>query len=577
MSFLRIFIAHLLLTRSRRENLVTLAEMLVLGLVLVGLFTALFHHFMADEGRSFSLVSGLYWTFTVMTTLGFGDITFLEDGGRAFSVVVMITGVVFQTVLIPFTVINFLWEPMMEVRRRTRTPRQVPATLAGHVLLTRYGEEDAPFLAKLRARNIPYRVMVSDLDRAAQLHDQGLEVVVGGLDEPGSYRNAGIVRAALVVANHGDAANAMIAATALEACEKARLVATADSGAAAAVLSQAGCARVIIPAEAVGQAMARRVLLGAAPQVVGRLGGVLVAEAQIAGSPWAGRRLDQLDLARGGVQVIGRWDHGRLSDPDPSVPLDGDGVLVLAGPEAAIAALGTGGAGPARQGAVLVVGGGRVGRAAVAALQQRGVPAVVVERSAMRDSLAQRRVVGDATDEAVLREAGIDQAPAALVTTHSDDLNVFLTLRLRLLRPDLQVVARASAERNVSSLYRVGAAAVVSYPSILGNQLFNMLHRGQVLLIAEGLAAARVPVPATLAGMRLADSGIRGDTGCTVVGFESAGISALMPGAGDRLPARGRLLLTGTMAAMDRWFARYGAVADDDAGSVTMSMPAPRG
>jgi Trk K+ transport system NAD-binding subunit len=576
MSFLRIFIAHLLLTRSRRENLVTLGEMVVLGLVLVGLFTALFHHFMADEGRSFSLVSGLYWTFTVMTTLGFGDITFVEDGGRAFSVVVMITGVVFQTVLIPFTVINFLWEPMMEVRRRTRTPRQVPAALSGHVLLTRYGEEDAPFLAKLRARNIPYRVMVSDLERAAQLHDQGLEVVVGGLDEPDTYRNAGIARAALVVANHGDAANAMIAATALEACEDARLVATADSAAAAAVLSQAGCERVIIPAEAVGQAMARRVLLGAAPQVVGRLGGVLVAEAQIAGSPWAGRRLDQLDLARNGVQVIGRWDHGRLSDPDPAVPLDGDGVLVLAGPEAAIAALGAGAA-PASAGApVLVIGGGRVGRAVVAALEARGVPSVVVERSTPHDSPVLRRVVGDATNEEVLREAGIDQAPAALVTTHSDDLNVFLTLRLRLLRPDLQVVARASAERNVSSLYRVGAAAVVSYPSILGNQLFNMLHRGQVLLIAEGLAAARVPVPATLAGMRLADSGIRAGTGCTVVGFESAGLSNLMPGAGDPLPERGRLLLTGTMAAMDRWFARYGAIADEGAGSVTMSIPAPR-
>jgi voltage-gated potassium channel len=576
MSFLRSLISHLLLTRSRRENLVTLAEMVVLGLVLIALFSALFHHFMAEEGRSFSVISGLYWTFTVMTTLGFGDITFVADGGRAFSVVVMLTGVAFQTVLIPFTVINFLWEPMMEVRVRARTPRQVPAGLTGHVLLTRYGEEDAPFLAKLQARNIAYRIVVPELEAAAQLHDRGLEVVVGGLDEPDTYRNAGIERAALLVANHGDAANAMIAATALEACEKARLVATADSAAAAEVLSQAGCERVIIPAETVGQAMARRVLLGAAPQVVGRLGGVLVAEAQIAGSPWAGRRLDQLDLARRGVQVIGRWDHGRLSDPDPSVPLDGDGVLVLAGPEAAITALGAGAAPESAGEPVLVIGGGRVGRAVVAALEARGVPSVVVERSTPHNSPVLRRVVGDATNEEVLREAGIGRAPAALVTTHSDDLNVFLTLRLRLLRPDLQVVARASAERNVSSLYRVGAAAVVSYPSILGNQLFNMLHRGQVLLIAEGLAAARVPVPATLAGVRLADSGIRASTGCTVVGFESAGISNLMPGAGDPLPERGRLLLTGTMAAMDRWFARYGAVADEGAGSVTMSLPAPR-
>ena len=41
------------------------------------------------EGQAHSWLTGLYWTLTVMSTLGFGDITFHSDLGRAFSIVVL--------------------------------------------------------------------------------------------------------------------------------------------------------------------------------------------------------------------------------------------------------------------------------------------------------------------------------------------------------------------------------------------------------------------------------------------------------------------------------------------------------
>ena len=55
-------------------------------------FTLAFHALMAYEGRQHSWLTGVYWVFTTMTTLGFGDITFTSDLGRMFSVLVMLVG-----------------------------------------------------------------------------------------------------------------------------------------------------------------------------------------------------------------------------------------------------------------------------------------------------------------------------------------------------------------------------------------------------------------------------------------------------------------------------------------------------
>ncbi|NIN99101.1 MAG: potassium channel protein, partial [Anaerolineae bacterium] len=54
----------------------------------VAIFAVGFHLIMYHvEGQEHSWVTGVYWALTVMTTLGFGDITFHSDLGRLFSIV----------------------------------------------------------------------------------------------------------------------------------------------------------------------------------------------------------------------------------------------------------------------------------------------------------------------------------------------------------------------------------------------------------------------------------------------------------------------------------------------------------
>jgi hypothetical protein len=86
-------------------------------------YSVLFHLLMLYEGRQYSWITGFYWTLTTMSTLGFGDITFTSDAGKIFSVVVLLSGIVFLLVMLPFTFIQFFYAPWLEEQNKARAPR----------------------------------------------------------------------------------------------------------------------------------------------------------------------------------------------------------------------------------------------------------------------------------------------------------------------------------------------------------------------------------------------------------------------------------------------------------------------
>ena len=84
----------------RQRQVLLLLRFLGVFTLFVAAYSVLFHVFMAREGHTYSWVTGLYWTITVMTTLGLGDVTFTSDVGRVFTLVVILSGVVFLLVLL---------------------------------------------------------------------------------------------------------------------------------------------------------------------------------------------------------------------------------------------------------------------------------------------------------------------------------------------------------------------------------------------------------------------------------------------------------------------------------------------
>jgi Trk K+ transport system NAD-binding subunit len=201
----------------------------------------------------------------------------------------------------------------------------------------------------------------------------------------------------------------------------------------------------------------------------------------------------------------------------------------------------------------LIIGGGRVGRAAAAALKEREVPYRIIEKNtgAIRDP--DTYVLGDAADRECLERAGIMEAPTTIVTTNDDPTNIYLTIYCRRLRPDMQIVSRATLERNVSTLHRAGADFVMSYASMGANAIYNVLEQDDVVMLAEGLDVFRYPVPRQLIGKSLAESRIREQTECSVVAMEVKGEVTVNPPPDLALPEGAELILIGTTQGEQRF------------------------
>jgi Trk K+ transport system NAD-binding subunit len=199
-----------------------------------------------------------------------------------------------------------------------------------------------------------------------------------------------------------------------------------------------------------------------------------------------------------------------------------------------------------------------VGRAAAEALATRGVEWRMVEQDPDHPPDPERTIIGDAGDPEVLRSAGLHEAPAVLVTTHDDNLNIYLTIYCRSVRPDIQIVSRCTLERNTDTLHRAGADFVLSYASMGAMSIFNLIERSQIVTIAEGLELVRLQTPESLHGKSLVRSGVREQTGCTIVAVrdESGGL-LINPEADTRLTAGREMILVGSRESQSRFLEKF--------------------
>jgi voltage-gated potassium channel len=114
----------------------------------------------------------------------------------------------------------------------------------------------------------------------------------------------------------------------------------------------------------------------------------------------------------------------------------------------------------------LICGFGRVGHQIARRLMAAAVPFVVIdENPEVREDMEEMGVLhvdGPASDDEVLRQAGVMRARAVIACVDSDAENIFVTITARALRPDIEIVARASEERTEQKLIRAGANDVVS-------------------------------------------------------------------------------------------------------------------
>ena len=499
------------------------------------------------------------WTLVVMTTLGFGDITFTSDIGRLFSMLVMVSGVVFLLVMLPFLFIRLFYAPWLESRVRLRAPREVRAGTRGHVIITEYDAVAAGLVERLHAAGIPYFIVEPDAAKAARFVSEDLSVIAGENDSRVTYERLHSSDARLVVANCEDTVNTNITLTVREVAPLVHVAAIVEEDDSVDILRLSGATTVLALKRQLGESLANRVETGRTEaHVVGSFHNVHVAELPVKNTLLAGSLVRETRLRElTGLSVVGLWERGRLKPAFPHTEMGPDAVAVVAGSANQIRALNTLIAREGTTAPVLVIGAGKVGQAAARALKQKALEVCVLDRDEKALGILASEVdavyAGDAADRETIERAGIGRAASVLLTTNDDAVNIYLAVYCRKLNPRLRIVSRITHERNVEAIHRAGADFVLSYTSLGVDSIMSLVNGDATVMLGEGVRLFQVRVPASLAGQPLAKTGIGSRTGLSVVAMEEKETLTTQMTAETVLPSGGTMLMLGNADQRQRF------------------------
>lgn len=496
----------------------------LLGIVVL-LHTILFHVLMiAVEGRYYSWVTGFYWTLTVMSTLGFGDITFESDIGRIFSIIVLLSGIILLLIVLPFAFIRFFYVPFLESSNKNRVPRQVPSGTKDHLVICALDTIARDLTWRLSQENIPYFFIEGDPEAALQRHDENIPVILGEIDDEETFLRANIEDAKMVLVNRKDTENTKIILTIRHLSPTVPIVVIAAEDESVHVLELSGANFVLPVKRWLGIQLANRVNAQHAKSYpIGQYEDLLISELAVHNTPLVHKTIRETDFRQKfGVSIAAVWKRGRLKPAISNEKITEDSVLVLIGTE------------PQLQkidelfhdynvnpNPVLVIGAGKVGMAASEALNKKGIPVNLIDKDPAAckkiSHLCNQVFTGMASDYDLLNEAGIQNAPSILLSTNDDTMNIYLASYCRQLNKKLRIVSRISDARNIDIIHRAGADFVLSYAT-LGSIAVLAIAKGQKLtVLGEEVTLFISPVPLSLDGQTLAQSGIGAKTGLSVI------------------------------------------------------------
>ena len=208
----------------------------------------------------------------------------------------------------------------------------------------------------------------------------------------------------------------------------------------------------------------------------------------------------------------------------------------------------------------IICGFGRMGATLCGYLDRRSQTFVIIDenpevlRSEFRDHEWQF-LEGDATQDEVLRRAGVERARGLTTVLPTDADNLYVVLSARLLAPNLQIVARASDERAVEKMQQAGATRVINPLSsgairmarlMLSPSIENFVDVAESHGIEWEIADVQVPDDSPLVHQRLSETPLR-ESGIILLGVcRSNGETHFPPPAeltieaGDNLFAFGR-------------------------------------
>ena len=205
----------------------------------------------------------------------------------------------------------------------------------------------------------------------------------------------------------------------------------------------------------------------------------------------------------------------------------------------------------------IICGFGRVGRQVARDLGRAGVRLLTIDTDSGHREAAEAMgvtyVESYAADDEVLLAAGIERARAVIACVDSDADNIFIVLTARGLRPDILIVARASAEDSEKKLLRAGADRVISPYKTSGTEMARVALHPQVGGAVD-LADYRledIEVPAVCEAVGRSIEQVRGETVIVAVRRTDGRLEA-QPAPETPIEPGDMIVAIGTPAALEQ-------------------------
>jgi Trk K+ transport system NAD-binding subunit len=194
-------------------------------------------------------------------------------------------------------------------------------------------------------------------------------------------------------------------------------------------------------------------------------------------------------------------------------------------------------------GHLIILGCGDVGKHVVQTLQNSGLNFIVIDSNPVAfDNANYEYLVGNATDEHILKQAGVEKASTIVITLNTDTDVIFATLMARGLNPKSTILARANSYRSIDKIYKAGADYVAALSIIAGQMLAKMTSRclemscrkmDEDIMLYEGIDIEKhtVTTDPYIVNRTVADIRLRERFGCTLIGIEREGkiITDILP------------------------------------------------
>ena len=212
-------------------------------------------------------------------------------------------------------------------------------------------------------------------------------------------------------------------------------------------------------------------------------------------------------------------------------------------------------------GHIIICGYGRNGKQAAKKLKAHNHNFVVIEKS---EQIIQKIkgdnlncIFGDANEDNILINAGIDRASCLISALPNDSENVFVVLSARQINPNIRIISRASDETSYSKLKLAGANNVILPDQIGGNHMASLVVVPDLLEFVDNLSIIgnqninieEIPVEKLydVSNVKtILELDLRKKTGCNVIGYkDSNGEYHINPDANQKLIPGSKIIVLG--------------------------------